>query len=142
MSVPVRAVDPQAAERLAAERGRRYRKTQHVTARRLREQHEWRAGSGEMLAGRAGDVLVSDGTSQWTVRADIFEATYEQVPGQPDTWRKAATTTLVQMTEPFRVDTLEGPATGGAGDYLAVGDDGDAWPVSASYVRHNYLPDV
>ena len=43
--------------------------------------------------------------------------------------QKTEPTQVVQMDEPFQVQTKEGPADGDAGDYLAKGVEGEMWPI-------------
>jgi len=43
--------------------------------------------------------------------------------------QKTEPTQVVQMDEPFKVQTKEGPADGDAGDYLAKGVEGEMWPI-------------
>jgi hypothetical protein len=48
----------------------------------------------------------------------------------------------VQIDEPFVVVTLEGRAQGRAGDYLAQGPKGEAWPIPlANFEAKFRLPD-
>lgn len=44
----------------------------------------------------------------------------------------------MRMREPFEVETLEGTMRGDAGDYLAVGHEGDAWPIKADIFLATY----
>lgn len=135
-----RTIDAEHARQLAIERGVAHRKIKPVTARRTIEREMWTSGSGQTLQGHPGDWAVTDGESTWTVAEKIFQATYEPVPQRPGMWRKAAVTVLVRMETPFTVLTLEGAANGEAGDFLAVGDHDDAWPISRDCVEGSYEP--
>ena len=55
-------------------------------------------------------------------------------------YRKTSTTWVRKMREPFTVETLEGPMTGAAGDYLAVGVEGEMYPIKASVFERSYEP--
>jgi len=115
---------------------RRYRKVTPVAAERLDDDRTWTSGGGDRLRGAAGDWLLSDGDGEWTVADDIFRATYEQ---QADgRWIKTATILAVQVDEPTDVDTLEGPATARAGDWIAENPSGERWPITAEYFAANY----
>lgn len=116
--------------------GHQVRKTASVTAVQLAEDSVWFTARGDKLTGRAGDWVLSDGASEWTCDATIFAATYEQRPD--GRYTKTATTMVAQMGEPFTIDTLEGPASGVANDWIAAGDAGDVWPVPNEYAERNY----
>jgi hypothetical protein len=84
-----------------------------------------------------GDWLVEDAEgSRWSVRDDIFRATYEYVDGR--SWRS----TGFVMARPARpgetVDTLEGRAAAGVGAWIVRGEHGEQWPVSAEEFRDRY----
>jgi hypothetical protein len=63
-----------------------------------------------------------------------------ELPGPLVEYRKTATTRMVQVPEPFQVETLEGVMTGDAGDYLAVGVEGERYPVKRSVREASYEP--
>lgn len=117
--------------------GRDMRSRTVVSAEVLEHDIVWHTTSGDELRAAASDVLVCDGTDRWTVRGDVFAATYEPVPGG---WRKTATTRLARVDEPFTVETFEGVASGAAGDYLACGELGDVWAVPAAHAAAHYEP--
>jgi hypothetical protein len=85
---------------------------------------------------QAGDGLVSDEGSSWPVAKDIFAATYEHIEG--DLYVKTATVMAIQINEPFEVETLEGLARASAGDYLAQGPTGEAWPIPQATFESTY----
>lgn len=45
---------------------------------------------------------------------------------------------VVQQTEPFTVQTLEGELTGKAGDYLATGVRGEQYPIDKDIFEETY----
>lgn len=92
------------------------------------------------LQAQAGDWLVSDESSSWPVAQQLFADTYEHQGG--DQWMKSASATImaVQLDEPFLVSTLEGEATGKAGDWLVQGAAGEAWPIPAAQFARTYAP--
>lgn len=55
-------------------------------------------------------------------------------------YRKTVLTYAVRMDEPFEVETLEGTMTGQPGDYLAVGVQGEMYPIAASVMDASYEP--
>ena len=55
-----------------------------------------------------------------------------------DEYIKITTTYAVQMEESFEVETLEGKQTGKAGDYLAVGQAGEMYPVDGAIFTVTY----
>lgn len=48
------------------------------------------------------------------------------------------TTLAVRLMEPFVVHTLEGRAQARAGDWLAQGAGGEAWPITDEVFRTRY----
>lgn len=140
MTTPDATVSAARARQMAAERGIPHRKARPVTARQATEQATWANDTGQTMHGQPGDWTVTDDDGTWTVADGIFRATYEPLPDRPGLWRKTAVTTLVPMDMPFAVATLEGTATGNAGDFLAVGEHNDAWPISRTHVEQNYEP--
>lgn len=91
-------------------------------------------------------MLVLNGQSEQT-RRDIVEVKgsallveqggearrYEFHP-----YRKTALTYAARMDEPFVVDTKEGTMRGAAGDWLAVGPEGELYPIAASVFERSY----
>lgn len=119
--------------------GRQYRSTAIVHATRVAEDSEWTSPGGEVLHADAGDWWVSDGgADRWSVASPIFSATYEHLAG--DEYRKTAPVTAVQIDEPFTVQTLEGDASGEAGDWLVCNPSGECWPVPAAVFARRYMP--
>lgn len=53
-------------------------------------------------------------------------------------YRKTSTTFAVRMEEAFEVDTLEGMHTGKAGDWLAVGQAGELYPIDGAVFAATY----
>lgn len=53
-------------------------------------------------------------------------------------YRKTSTTFAVRMDDPFEVDTLEGVMLGKAGDFLAVGQAGELYPIAAEVFAVTY----
>jgi hypothetical protein len=88
------------------------------------------------LWGQPLDWRVSDDNSEWPVANDLFEATYKHLAG--DKYVKVAPIHAICIEEPFTVSTLEGEATGRAGDYLAQGGAGEAWPIPKAEFEDNY----
>lgn len=62
------------------------------------------------------------------------------LPGELGSYRKTALTRAVQMDEPFEVHTEEGVMTGQAGDYLCVGQAGEAYPCARAIFEKTYEP--
>lgn len=53
-------------------------------------------------------------------------------------YRKISTTFATRMEDPFEVETLEGLHSGKAGDWLAVGQAGEMYPIDASVFAATY----
>ena len=116
--------------------GRSYRSVAVVDAVRLTEDSEWATANGDPLSASAGDWMLSDGGDHWSVAPDVFAASYE--PVGDGRYAKTATVTAIQLTAPFAVDTLEGVATGAAGDWLVRNPTGECWPVPAETFSKRY----
>src|SRR5450631_3983012 len=84
MSSPV--LDQRRARRIA-EAGPAYRSTLMVTvqATQLESDCVWVSPTGSVLRGQAGDWLLRDEDSEWTVGASVFLSTYEEV--SPGRWQ-------------------------------------------------------
>lgn len=116
--------------------GRSYLSVAMVRARRLTEELGWTTANGDRLHAVAGDWLLSDGSDEWTVTNDVFTASYRALGD--GSYQKTATVTAVQLDEPFAVDTLEGVATGAAGDWLVRNPTGESWPIPAATFAKRY----
>lgn len=57
---------------------------------------------------------------------------------QPKEYRKTMTTYAIQIHVPFEVETLEGPHTGNAGDFLAIGPAGEMYPIKEDIFYATY----
>lgn len=107
-----------------------------VEARRLDSDRDWESGRGSHLSASAGDWLLTDGSSEWTVSAGIFEETYT---GLGDgRYQKTAPVRAAQLDEDVQVPTLEGIASLCRGDWLLMNPDGDVWPVGAQEFQRRY----
>ncbi len=116
----------------------RFRRTGEVLAERRDDAWTWTTSSGQTLQAGAGDWLVRDaaGGDPWSVRDDIFRATYEPVGG--DRWRRTGTVEARPARAGEVIDTLEGPVTAAEGDWVVRGDTGECWPVAAEAFAERY----
>jgi hypothetical protein len=117
--------------------GRPYRSTAKVRATRLERDREWVTPAGSTLKGSAGDWLLNDGTTQWTVSAEAFANTYEEV--SPGTWHKTGTVWAQRLSSCADVETPEGIARAEVGDWLVGSPEAGAWPVSNDIFQHRYV---
>jgi len=98
-----------------------------VTAEQRSTPWRWTSRSGETMRANAGDWAVEADGESWSVRDDIFQATYEYVGGRQ--WRRRGRV-LARPAQPGEtVSTLEGPTTAADGDWVVRGADGEQWPV-------------
>lgn len=109
-----------------------------VEARRLETSRDWTSGRGSHLSASAGDWLLTDGSSEWTVDADVFEETYTALGD--GMYRKTALVRAAQLDEAVQVPTLEGSAGLCRGDWLLMNPDGDVWPVGDEEFQRRYVP--
>lgn len=109
-----------------------------VTAEQLTVQRTWETASGSTLTARAGDWLVSDGETDWSVAAQIFDDTYSGLGG--GRYAKTAVVVARQLPAKAVIQTLEGPAVAEAGDWLVRNPGGDVWPVPHAEFDRRYAP--
>lgn len=96
---------------------------------------------GELQARGGADYIVRyDPNDIAVVRGDIFEAAYEPLGG--GLYRKRGDVVLRYFTldHACMIDTLEGPQTAEAGDWIVEGTQGELWPVPAERARAKYDP--
>lgn len=109
-----------------------------VTAEQLTAQRSWKTASGSTLTAQAGDWLVSDGETDWSVAAQIFPDTYSDLGG--GTYAKTAVVVARQLPAKATILTLEGAAEAEAGDWLVRNPGGDVWPVPDAEFDRRYEP--
>jgi hypothetical protein len=115
---------------------RRYRSSAVVRATRLMQPRTWRTDRGRELCGAAGDWLLSDGSAEWTVAADVFDRTYRPLPD--GRYAKDASVHAARTSHRVDVPTLEGAARAEPGDWVLRGVDGELWTVTDDYFRTHY----
>ncbi|WP_175616190.1 PGDYG domain-containing protein [Mycobacterium sp. GA-1841] len=115
----------------------RYRSTIIVGAVQIQQESDWTTARGDPLQMAAGDWWVTDDRGdRWSVAADVFAQTYEQLPD--GRYRKAAQVVATELTETVTVQTLEGLATAEPGDWLVRNPGGECWPVPAADFSRRY----
>ncbi|MFT3899693.1 MAG: hypothetical protein QM728_05535 [Gordonia sp. (in: high G+C Gram-positive bacteria)] len=118
----------------------RFERRGEVVARKRFTPWTWTTSTGEEMTAEPGDWEVRPSADEpaWSVREDIFEASYEQVEG--DRYRRVG----VVRARPARagevVRTLEGDVPTRAGDWIVAGDGGEQWPVPAAEFEQRYRP--
>ncbi len=124
---------------------RRYRKKagRAVTAVRLDldfEGFEYRKWGGTQRCKKGDWVLDNDG-DVYTVDADTFAETYEEVA--PGRYEKSAPVWVKQADEPGSITTKEGLTEYASGDYLVFNDAAleDGYAVSAKTFDELYEPE-
>lgn len=117
---------------------KRYRSTVAVHATRLAAPRTWRTARGSELSAAAGDWLLTDGVEEWTVAAQVFTRTYDELPD--GRYVKHALVEAVRTERPVEVATLEGPARAEAGDWVLRGVDGEVWTTTDAFFRAHYAP--
>ncbi len=105
------------------------------------EQHDtpwtWTSDSGHTMRADAGDWAVEADGKIWSVRDDIFRATYEEADdGQ---WRRKGRVQARPAHAGETVNTLEGPTIAGDGDWIVRGSDGEQWPVPGDEFARRYV---
>ena len=107
-----------------------------VVAQRNTEPWTWTSASGETMHGGAGDWAVQGANGQtWSVRDDIFRSTHEFDGAH---WRRTGSAQARKATAGEVIQTLEGPLTAQAGDWVVRGPAGEQWPVRPEVFRQQY----
>lgn len=110
-----------------------------VTARLLEEQIEWINSTGDVMRGEPGDWMITDATGGVrTIKDSQLRASYRHVSG--DVWQREGQVRATRVDVDTEVDTLEGPATARAGDWIVTSEDGAQWPVPDDEFRTGYIP--
>ncbi|MEV8223145.1 hypothetical protein AB0P16_11880 [Dietzia maris] len=123
----------------------RYRRFGTVTATRLTTDLTWDvgpvddgAGSTETLTGRAGDWRVEDASGGVrTVADERFRATHRHLEG--DRWERCSEVDARRSAGGETVQSLEGPVTSSAGDWIVREESGNSWPVPDDHFRSTYV---
>lgn len=115
-----------------------FRRTGSVVAERRDTAWTWPTLSGQTLRGDAGDWAVRDPDDGhwWSVRDDIFRASYEHLDG--DRWHRVGTVRARPARPGEVVATLEGPVTAREGDWVVQGEAGEQWPVGSDEFTRRY----
>jgi hypothetical protein len=115
----------------------RYRRTGVVTAEQRDTAWTWTTTDGQAMQAGPGDWAVSDADGHsWSVRGDIFTATYEHLDG--NRWQRVGEVRARPARAAETVSTLEGPSVAAAGDWVMQGADGERWPISAQRFARDY----
>ncbi len=123
----------------APEHAQRFERRGKVTAARLSAARRWATRAGDTLEGMAGDWLITDDDGgQWTIRDQEFRSSYE--PGPGGTWIRTGVVLAWPAAGGEVVDTLEGQATAGQGDWIVQGPGGERWPVPGERFNRAYQP--
>ena len=119
---------------------RRFERAGEVIAEQVFEPWRWTTESGEVLSAEAGDwrLRAEPGGASWSVRDDIFRSTHRHLAG--NRWRRTGSVSARPAAAGEMIDTLEGPVTAAAGDWVIRGDAGECWPVSAAEFSRRYAP--
>jgi hypothetical protein len=120
---------------------RRYRHHAAVHARRATQPFTWTSGRGQPQHAEAGDWHLRDDHHEWSVDGRLFARRYRWIGG--DRYQRRRPVNAARIWQPFIVLTREGDAEGAAGDWLCIGDRGDAWAVTwPAFLDHHSPADV
>jgi hypothetical protein len=107
-----------------------------VTAEQRSTPWKWKSDSGHTMRADAGDWAVQADGKIWSVRDDIFRATYAEAgDGQ---WRRKGRVQARLAYPGETVNTLEGITTAADGDWVVRGSDGEQWPVPGDEFARRY----
>jgi hypothetical protein len=107
-----------------------------VIAERRSEPWSWTSASGQTMHASAGDWAIQGGNGQtWSVRDDIFRSTHEF---DGTRWHRTGIAHARKALAGEVIETLEGPLTAQAGDWIVRGPTGEQWPVRPDVFRQQY----
>ena len=107
-----------------------------VIAQRHTEPWSWTSPSGQTMQAGAGDWAVRGANGQtWSVRDDIFRSTHEF---DGTHWHRTGSAQARKANAGEVIQTLEGPLTAQAGDWVVRGPAGEQWPVRPDVFRQQY----
>ena len=107
-----------------------------VAAEQRSEPWTWRSDSGHTMQADAGDWAVQEDGKTWSVRDDIFQDTYE--PADEGLWRRKGLVQARPANPGETINTLEGPNTAAAGDWIVRGVDAEQWPIPGDEFARRY----
>jgi hypothetical protein len=96
----------------------------------------WKSDAGHNMHADAGDWAILDDGKVWSVRDDIFRATYEEA-GE-GRWQRKGRVRARPAQPGETVNTLEGPTTAAEGDWVVRGSGGEQWPVPKDEFARRY----
>ena len=106
--------------------------------RTVTEPQTWTTASGSELTASPGDLILTDGTRQWSINPTEFERTYRQIG---DVCFERIGEVEARPAHPGEVvASAEGPEVAAPGDWLGRNDVGYAWFVPASQFERAYAP--
>nr|WP_156524234.1 hypothetical protein [Gordonia sp. LAM0048] len=118
---------------------RRYQRRGEVLARRRAEAWTWTTDSGETMTAQPGDWEVTDSSGNVrSVAAAVFDQTYERIDA--DRYRRVGIVSARRAIAAEVVETLEGPITATADEWILEGAAGERWPVPDAHFRASYEP--
>lgn len=83
-------------------------------------------------------MILFDGKKNSERRRAADSGTFKVLGVPVREYRKTSTTFAVRMEEEFEVETLEGLHTGKAGDWLAIGQAGELYPIDGAVFAATY----
>jgi hypothetical protein len=115
---------------------RTYTRVGTVVAEKRDAPWTWKSDSGHTMQAEAGDWEVQSDGKTWSVRDDIFHASYE--PAEDGSWRRKGRVQARPAQPGETVNTLEGPTAAADGDWVVRGAEGEQWPVPGHEFAQRY----
>lgn len=118
---------------------RRFRPVGRVHARRTEQAMTWSGPGDQVLTAEPGDWILQDESgSTWSVKPDIFSATYAEV--EPGVFEKHEEVWVRPARPGEEVETLEGPLVAEHGSLVVQGAAGDRWLMGQDHLQRRYRP--
>lgn len=126
-------VNNQQAERPTA---RFVRRGKVRVIRTVAEPEKWTTASGSVLTASPGDLMLTDGTHEWSIDPTEFERTYRRIG---DACFERIGEVQARPAVPGEVvASAEGTEVAVPGDWLVCNDAGYAWLVSSAHFEQAY----
>jgi hypothetical protein len=114
----------------------RYGRIGPVTAKRHRLRWNWTSPSGTRRRASSGEWEVCAGGQCWPVADADLRRCYRRIDG--DQWERTAVVLAAPAGDGEIINTVDGPVTAAAGDWVVQGERGEHWRVSGEEFARCY----
>lgn len=106
--------------------------------RTVTEPETWTTEAGSVLRASRGDLMLTDGTREWSIDPGEFERTYRWIGDS--CFERIGEVAASPAIPGEVVESAEGPETAAPGDWLVRNQNGFVWLVPATQFELAYCP--